>query len=122
MHRYLSWKEAEDGTVPPWWRPKLRFHKRCKNCIRTIPKLPYDEKKEEDVLTTAEDHCYDMAGYLLQSRPPLAEKMREPVDLDNNHPGIGPHGRKKRRYEITMTQPDHDWSRYEPPSTEMVEL
>ena len=58
FHRYLAWKEV-DGKVPPWNQPRLRFHQRCKYAIKTIPALPYDARKPEDVDTNALDDPYD---------------------------------------------------------------
>ena len=41
----------------------------CKNFIRTIPLLQYDEHKPEDIDSSQEDHIYDMWRYVLMSRP-----------------------------------------------------
>lgn len=41
----------------------------CKNFIRTVPALIYDEHRVEDVDTSMEDHVYDMARYVLQESP-----------------------------------------------------
>lgn len=94
-HQYLGWKAGPDGTVPPWGRPRLRFvRSACPVAIRTLPALPYDATKREDVDTHADDHAYDGLGAFLMSRPPLAE---EPVRSEEpeKHPGFG--GRKRRK-------------------------
>jgi hypothetical protein len=61
LHRVNVWHEmlapAEDGL------PKLQVFSNCYNLIRTLPDLPYDKHKVEDVDTLAEDHLYDAGGY-----------------------------------------------------------
>jgi hypothetical protein len=39
----------------------------CNNLIRTLPALPYDKVKQEDIDTDAEDHVYDALRYALTS-------------------------------------------------------
>lgn len=41
----------------------------CKEFIRTIPTLQYDDHKVEDVDTDGEDHIADEWRYMLMSRP-----------------------------------------------------
>lgn len=41
----------------------------CKEFIRTIPTLQYDEHKAEDLDTEGEDHIADEWRYMLMSRP-----------------------------------------------------
>lgn len=101
--RYLRVVTAPDGTVPPWGQPRLRFHPRCRNLIRTLPSLPYAQGRngqaEEDVDTTAEDHPYDALGAVLMARPPLPEPLLAEVPT-NQHPGFDLRQRKReRRYE-----------------------
>ena len=43
--------------------PGLLFMDNCRASIATIPVLPRDDKKIDDVDTSAEDHAYDMARY-----------------------------------------------------------
>jgi len=43
--------------------PGLYFMSNCIASISTIPTLPRDEDKLDDVDTDAEDHCYDMVRY-----------------------------------------------------------
>lgn len=43
--------------------PALYFMSNCVCSIELLPTLPRDEKKIDDVDTTAEDHCYDMVRY-----------------------------------------------------------
>ena len=37
--------------------PSMYIFNTCHDWIRTVPNLPYDEKKVEDIDTDAEDHC-----------------------------------------------------------------
>jgi phage terminase large subunit len=66
VDRYLS--NAPDGL------PGLQVFETCANLIRTLPSLPYDNIRVEDVDTDAEDHAYDALRYgltnqITESRP-----------------------------------------------------
>lgn len=96
-HHYLAYQvDPETGLVPPRWMPALKIHPRCANLIRTLPRLPYDPLKLEDVDTTAEDHAYDGASYFLMSRPPKAHAWRD-EQTENDHPGFDFTNRVRRR-------------------------
>ena len=41
----------------------------CKEFIRTIPALVYDDKNVEDIDTEGEDHIYDECRYVMMERP-----------------------------------------------------
>lgn len=56
-------------------RPMLYVFNTCKDFIRTIPSLAYDDKKVEDIDTDGEDHIYDETRYFLMSRP-IAPKVQ----------------------------------------------
>jgi hypothetical protein len=58
----------EDG------KPGMYIFNTCRDWIRTVPNLPYDEKKTEDVDTEAEDHDYDATRYFLMEHPMTATK------------------------------------------------
>ena len=49
--------------------PMFYVFNNCKNFIRTIPLLQYDEHKCEDIDTEGEDHIADAWRYFLMSRP-----------------------------------------------------
>ena len=49
--------------------PMFYVFSNCKQFIRTIPLLQYDEHKPEDVDTDGEDHIADAWRYFLMSRP-----------------------------------------------------
>ena len=55
-------------------RPGMYIFSTCKDWIRTVPNLPYDDKKREDVDTDAEDHDYDATRYFLMDHPMTASK------------------------------------------------
>ncbi len=45
--------------------PRIRFLNNCINTIDSIPNLPVDKNKPEDVDTKADDHCFDELKYFL---------------------------------------------------------
>ena len=47
----------------------FRCFRSCKQFIRTIPLLIYDDKHVEDIDTDMEDHIYDETRYVFQERP-----------------------------------------------------
>lgn len=51
--------------VRPDGLPRLLIYSTCRNLIRTLPALPRDPKRPEDVDTKAEDHAYDALRYLI---------------------------------------------------------
>ncbi len=56
----------------------------CKDFIRTIPSLTYDEKRVEDIDTTQEDHIYDECRYVLMERPISPRKnMKEHIPQED---------------------------------------
>ena len=61
--------------------PGLYVFSTCRDFIRTVPQLTYDQNKPEDVDTSGEDHIYDAARYVFMERPvtlPSAVKKRRP--------------------------------------------
>ena len=56
----------------------------CKEFIRTIPLMLYDEHKPEDLDTALEDHIADEWRYMLMSRPiePQPVKEKQPAVYD----------------------------------------
>lgn len=50
-------------SIMPDGLPKTQFFSTCLSAIRTIPALPYDLHKVEDVDTDADDHDYDSFRY-----------------------------------------------------------
>ena len=56
--------------------PMLYVFRTCKDFIRTIPALVYDDTKVEDIDTGGEDHIYDETRYFLMTNP-IASKAPE---------------------------------------------
>jgi PBSX family phage terminase large subunit len=60
------------GSLPDG-EPGIQFFSTCVNAIRTLPELPFDKVRVEDVDTHAEDHCFDAIKYgLTNYRLPAA--------------------------------------------------
>ena len=57
----------------------------CKDFIRTIPSLVYDEKRVEDINTTQEDHIYDECRYVLMEHP-IAPRKNIIKDIPEEDP------------------------------------
>lgn len=80
VHHRLSFDE--DGV------PMLYVFKGCRNFIRTLPTLVYDETDVEDVDTDGEDHAYDMLRYVCMRNPIAPRQYKketipryDPLDL-----------------------------------------
>lgn len=63
MRKYL--KAALPGSEGYGEEPALYVFETCVEWIRTVPTLPRDKKKSDDVDTTAEDHAGDETRYRL---------------------------------------------------------
>lgn len=62
--------------------PQLQVFSSCVNLIRTLPSLPYDPNKPEDVDTRAEDHLYDCLRYgLVNQRPAQMPEIKINEDV-----------------------------------------
>lgn len=60
VHKHLAIQK--DGY------PKLLFFSNCVSIIKTLPSLPYDKIRVDDVDTKADDHDYDMLRYALMAQ------------------------------------------------------
>jgi len=95
LHRYLRWQADEDGTIPVQGQPALKVARECRYLATSLPKLPPDPLRPEDVDTDADDHGYDALTYYLMTRPQPAEAPQAPRPQDV-HPGLDPRtGRRK---------------------------
>lgn len=77
----LAGKAAWHDALSPHkdGKPKLQIFSSCTELIRTLPSLPYDLHRVEDVDTKAEDHLYDAGRYALvnpRKEPPKQGKPR----------------------------------------------
>lgn len=68
--------------------PRMYVLDSCKDFIRTIPSLQYDQHKVEDIDTEGEDHIADEWRYFCMSRPitpmeakPETRPMSDPLDM-----------------------------------------
>lgn len=63
----------------PLEMPGIFFFDTCTHCIRTIPAMPVDPNKPEDVDTKSEDHIGDTARYAVRfvEKPNLLQSMEE---------------------------------------------
>lgn len=105
LHEGLRWRpehgppDERKYDPPEYLAPRLRIHPECNHLIRTIPRLPRDEREPEKVETKGvEDHPYDGLTYILVARTPFVEVPREWEDdvPVNVHPGLSATGRRKR--------------------------
>lgn len=91
LHRAMGWETC----------PLLHVFDTCPNLIRTLPALPHDTVKVEDVDTDAEDHAPDALRYLLKFLPlpqVLREKRPVPTTPDEKFwAHIHAQGRQRRR-------------------------
>lgn len=76
IHEMLA--PAADGL------PKMQVFSNCVNFIRTIPALPLDQNRPEDIDTRAEDHLYDCLRYgIINQRPATYPEPVINMDLVN---------------------------------------
>jgi hypothetical protein len=64
-------------SMAPDGKPWYQVFETCQDTIRTIPALPYDLRKVEDVDTDAEDHAYDRDRYFFMGRPSKTELVKK---------------------------------------------
>ena len=69
-----GWDEMRQRLVGHGGRPMIYTFSTCKDSIRTIPALPHDTTRPEDVNTDAEDHAADEWRYACMSRPWIAPR------------------------------------------------
>lgn len=55
------------ASASPMESPGLFFFDTCRHSLRTLPSIPRDHKKPDDVDTDAEDHAYDAVRYRIMS-------------------------------------------------------
>lgn len=69
-----GWDEMRQRLMGHDGVPMLYVFSTCKDFIRTVPALPHDRDRLEDVDTSAEDHIADEARYACMSRPWIRTK------------------------------------------------
>ena len=71
--RIPGWQRVRENlATAPDGRPYLLIFSTCRNLIRTLPALVYDERNAEDVSDRSEDHAPEALRYGLMSRPRAA--------------------------------------------------
>lgn len=75
--RVDGWNRVREHLAldPDTGLPGLVIHSNCENLIRTLPDLPRDKNKPEDLDTKTEDHAADALRYLLMSRTRSAKSL-----------------------------------------------
>jgi PBSX family phage terminase large subunit len=70
--------------------PMFYCFKSCKQFIRCIPLLIYDEKHVEDIDTELEDHNYDEARYVFMEHPLNPKKLKKIYTNEDPLPPMDP--------------------------------
>jgi hypothetical protein len=89
----IHWRRADNKRVAGWQqirarfsgqddKPLLYFFNNCKNLIRTLPIMQYDNTKPEDLNSDLEDHAVDTLRYLCMSRPVVVEVPKSQMALE----------------------------------------
>ena len=88
----LYFQPGDNSRIPGWMQMHYRFmfdeagyaqmyiFNTCRNFIRTITTLEYDEHKVEDLNTKGEDHAADETRYMCMARP-ITPSLPEEVHL-----------------------------------------
>jgi hypothetical protein len=91
-----GWDEMRQRLKGKEGVPMLYVFETCPAFIRTVPVLPHDPKRAEDVDTSANDHVADEARYACMSRPWVPER---PVP-EKKGDGTGYSEREREDYSI----------------------
>lgn len=108
----VYFEPGDNKRIPGWMQihyrlrfddngiPLLYVFNTCKQFIRTMPPLKYDDVKPEDIDTDMEDHIADMTRYVCMARPtnPPAPAVREALPYDPLSTDV-----KYDRYEFYRT-------------------
>lgn len=92
----VDFQKGVNNRISGWMQMHYRFQfdekgkarmyifKNCKNTIRTLPLLMYDEHKPEDLDTSQEDHIADAIRYFCMSRPikPIEKETGKEITSD----------------------------------------
>jgi hypothetical protein len=79
--RIGGWRRVHEALTVREGIPRLQIFNTCKNLIRTLPAMPYDKVRLEDVDTHAEDHAPDALRYGLSWK--VLGHRREPESVDD---------------------------------------
>jgi hypothetical protein len=67
--RVAGWQQMRGRMIGDEGTPMIYVFNTCRDSIRTIPAMPHDRNKPEDIDTDAEDHAADEWRYACMSRP-----------------------------------------------------
>ena len=76
--------------------PKMYVFNNCRDFIRTIPLLCYDEHKVEDLDTSMEDHVADEWRYFLMTRPIVPQVPEKETRLLMDPLNLAPTKRRRQ--------------------------
>lgn len=82
----LAWREYP-GTQRIAKEPRIQVFRTCHNLIRTLPALPFDKIRVEDIDTEAEDHGYDTMRYGLMAEAGPRQTKATKTRLQAFHAG-----------------------------------
>lgn len=92
----IYFNKGDNKRIPGWMQihyrlafdeegyPMMYVFNTCKDFIRTMPLLQYDEHKPEDLDTDGEDHIADETRYFCMSRPIAPRKLAKLDEWKNN--------------------------------------
>ena len=92
----IGWLPADNKRVAGWQQirarltgnedgqPLLYITKNCKNLLRTLPTMQYDNSKPEDLNTEMEDHAVDTLRYLCMTKPIIPAEIKKPMTLQES--------------------------------------
>ncbi len=88
----VAFRRADNSRIAGWdqvrrrlrineadGRPRMFFFNTCTAVIRTLPVIPHDKRRIEDIDTRSEDHAADSVRYAAMSRP-FTKTGEEKVD------------------------------------------
>ncbi len=96
LRQEIDFQKGVNDRIAGWMQMHYRFQfdekgkarmyifKNCKNTIRTLPLLMYDEHKPEDLDTSLEDHIADAIRYFCMMRPikPIEKETGKEILFD----------------------------------------
>jgi len=89
--RIAGWQQIRDRLMGVDGKPLLYIMNTCKNLIRTLPIMQYDNTRPEDLDTKMEDHAVDTLRYLCMSRPITIDLPKGPLEIaDQWHKDFNP--------------------------------
>jgi hypothetical protein len=92
----IGWLPADNKRVAGWQQirarltgnedgqPLLYITKNCKNLLRTLPLMQYDNSKPEDLNTEMEDHAVDTLRYLCMTKPIVPAEIKKLMTLEES--------------------------------------